>query len=89
MGRDPSNDIVVDEPGISRQHAGIRSDRGGYWIEDLSSRNGTFVNGTQIEGEGQRLRDQDRIDLGGMGTNVHWVFREPGATVIITRPVSS
>ena len=86
MGRGPTNDIVVEEPGVSRQHAGIRNDEQGYWIEDLGSRNGTYVNGVELEGEGQRLRDADRIQLGGTDTSIHWVYREQGATVQITRP---
>ena len=87
IGRASSNDIVVDDVEVSRQHAGIRGDRGGHWIEDLGSRNGTFVNGVQLEGEGKRLRDNDRIELGG-ATSVYWVFRELGATVSLPRPTS-
>ena len=44
LGRSPL-DVVVDERGVSRQHAGIRGDSEGFWIADLGSRNGTFVNG--------------------------------------------
>ena len=86
LGRAPLNDIVVDEPGVSRQHAGIRAERDGFWIQDLGSRNGTFVNGQLIEGEGQRLRDMDLIELGGVQSHVQWVFRESGATVQFRRP---
>ncbi len=85
MGRALDNDIVVEEPNVSRQHAGIRSYANGYWIEDLGSRNGTFVNGDPLAGEGRRLRDMDRIELGG-ADSVHWVFRELGATVEFTLP---
>ena len=85
LGRDPNNHVVVDEPGVSRQHAGIRGDRQGHWIEDLGSRNGTFVNGAQIEGEGRRLRNMDRIELGG-NTSVHWVYRELGGTIEMRLP---
>ena len=41
IGRTQPNDIVVDDPGVSRQHASIRGDACGYSITDLSSRNGT------------------------------------------------
>lgn len=84
IGRAPYNDIVVDEAGVSRHHARIRKVPEGYWIEDLGSRNGTFVNKSPVEGEGMRLRDMDRIELGGTHT-VHWVFRESEATVEIPR----
>ena len=85
IGRAPINKVVVEVTGVSRQHARIRAEVNGYWIEDLGSRNGTFVNGTPVEGEGQKLRNMDRIDLGGCEV-LHWVFREVAATVGITRP---
>ena len=85
MGRTPDNNIVVDEPGVSRRHARIRGDVTGYWIEDLGSLNGTFVNGARVEGEGQRLRDKDRIELGGT-SNIYWVFRELGGTIEFRLP---
>lgn len=85
IGRADNNDVVVEDLAVSRQHAGIRMDPNGYWLEDLGSRHGTYLNGQLLEGEGQRLHDSDRIHLGGC-TSVHWVFREMGATVGITLP---
>ena len=84
IGRASNNDIVVEESGVSRRHAAIRNDPSGFWIMDLGSRNGTFVNGEQIEGEGVRLHDMDRIELGGIAS-VYWVFRELEATIQIPR----
>ena len=81
LGRLPSSGVVVDEDGISRQHAGIRGDTEGYWIADLGSRNGAFVNGESVGTEPRRLRNFDRIELGGINTPVHWVFMESQATV--------
>ncbi len=86
MGRASHNDIVVEDPSVSRQHAVIRGDRDGYWIQDVGSRNGTYVNGSLLEGEGQRLRDMDRIELGGTNTSIQWVFRESEATMVMPRP---
>ena len=85
MGRAVGNDIMVEESSVSRQHAGIRTDEVGYWIEDLGSRNGTFVNGEELEGEGRRLHDLGRIELRG-ATGIHWIFREQDATVGIALP---
>ena len=85
MGRAQINDIVVEESWVSRQHAIIRRQHNGYWIEDLGSQNGTFVNGERVTDEGRRLRDSDRIELGSGGT-VCWVFTEPEATREIARP---
>jgi len=45
IGRAPDNDIVVDDPGVSRHHAELRNDAGGFRIVDLASHNGTVVNG--------------------------------------------
>lgn len=81
LGREPSNDLMVDERCVSRRHARVRANSGGYWIEDLGSLNSTFVNGTKIEPEGTRLLDNDRIALGGIDTQIHLVFRELEATL--------
>ena len=62
IGRTQPNDIVVDDPGVSRQHASIRGDACGYSITDLSSRNGTFVNDERLSAEPRQLRNWDKID---------------------------
>ncbi len=48
LGRDVSNDIVLGDPEVSRQHARITRTPGGYVLEDLGSTNGTFVNGERL-----------------------------------------
>lgn len=62
LGRSTGCDIVVDEDGVSRDHARIVVKGRKATIEDLESRNGTFVNGKRVER--QELRDGDRIRLG-------------------------
>lgn len=49
---------------ISRKHAMIIQDKRNYYIEDLGSANGTFVNGEELE-EGKRklLKSEDKIML--------------------------
>ena len=49
IGRDPGNDIVVDELLVSRHHAELRSTVQGLEVVDLASHNGTFVNGRRVE----------------------------------------
>ena len=83
IGRSSINDMVVDEPGVSRQHAGIRGGADGYWISDLGSRNGPFVNGEQVGQEPRRLRNFDRIELDSL--TLHWVLMESEDTVSIPR----
>jgi len=50
IGRDVNNGIVVDDPFASAEHA-VLTFRGRVWyVEDLTSTNGTFVNGIQVPG---------------------------------------
>jgi diguanylate cyclase (GGDEF)-like protein len=63
IGRGKECGIRVDDPGISRSHARIvRQAPGSYLVEDLDSRNGTFVNAQRISR--QTLAEGDRIGLG-------------------------
>jgi two-component system, cell cycle response regulator len=48
IGRHPSCRIVVDDAGVSRQHATLTARDGRLFIEDLGSRNGTFIEGERI-----------------------------------------
>jgi len=63
LGRDPSSALPVNAAAVSRRHAEIRRKNGHYLLVDLSSYNGTFVNGQRI-GEPVVLSDNDRIQLG-------------------------
>jgi signal transduction histidine kinase/ActR/RegA family two-component response regulator len=48
LGRSPDATIMLDDPEVSRQHARLTRTTAGFELEDLRSRNGTFVNGTRI-----------------------------------------
>lgn len=63
IGRQDSCDIVVPDPDTSRRHARISRRDDGWWISDLESTNGTFVNGKVIKE--RRLVSGDRIRIGG------------------------
>jgi serine phosphatase RsbU (regulator of sigma subunit) len=62
VGRDGTCDIVLANRTVSRQHARIIPEDGSYFIEDLQSVNGTYVNGQRVQLR-TRLADQDRIQI--------------------------
>ncbi len=63
IGREPTNTIQVDSPGVSRKHARLILKNDQYLIEDLGSSNGTFVNGERITAP-RILNPGDKISLG-------------------------
>ena len=80
MGRQSTNDVVVPEAGVSRRHAEIVEDAGAYILRDLSTTNGTFVNGEGIEKEDYPLKDGDSIRLAA--SSVHYIFQFPTAKTL-------
>ena len=63
LGRDITNDIVINDPEVSRHHLRLTRGGGGFTIEDLGSTNGTFINGQRLTGA-RPLRPGDMIGLG-------------------------
>ncbi len=64
IGRDHENDVVLDDPRVSRKHAEIRLRLGRYTLYDLQSTNGTYVNGRRVAE--MVLNDGDRISVAGL-----------------------
>jgi hypothetical protein len=62
VGRDDEADIVLPERQISRQHIRLHIEDGHFYVEDLESRNGTWVNGQRLQGR-QEIFDGDEIHL--------------------------
>ncbi|MBW1710845.1 MAG: FHA domain-containing protein [Deltaproteobacteria bacterium] len=62
IGRSPDCDISIDNSAISRKHASIEFKDGDYFLTDLESSNGTFLNGDKIEGL-QLLKPGDNIGI--------------------------
>lgn len=62
LGRNPDCHIVISGTAVSRAHAHILRLNGKFLIEDLKSRNGTFVNNEQISGRTQ-LKNNDKIKI--------------------------
>ena len=49
---------------VSKEHALITFADDVYWLQDIGSRNGTFINGVQVRGR-TKLNDQDAVTMGG------------------------
>ena len=62
IGRIQTNDLVLDDPSVSRQHAEIDYADGHLLARDLESLNGLLVNGERVKDS--RLADNDQLDVG-------------------------
>jgi phosphoserine phosphatase RsbU/P len=62
LGRHPSCEIVLDNAAISRQHAQITNRHGHFFLEDLRSRNRTYLNGNPVD-ERTPLADADEVKI--------------------------
>ena len=69
IGRKKSNNIDIDNLQVSNKHAKIVKHAGNYFIEDLKSTNGTFLNNEKIVKE--PLRDKDIITIGKHTLVIH------------------
>jgi serine phosphatase RsbU (regulator of sigma subunit)/pSer/pThr/pTyr-binding forkhead associated (FHA) protein len=70
LGRHPECDIVVDAGAVSRHHAQLFRMGDEFYVEDLNSRNGTFVNDQMIFGR-HRLGEGDRIRVCDIAFTFH------------------
>ncbi|MFQ5730857.1 MAG: FHA domain-containing protein [Planctomycetaceae bacterium] len=75
MGRHPSCEIVLDNAAVSRHHAQVLHSHGNYFLEDLRSRNRTFLNETAIHGRTE-LQDNDSVKVCDVVFSFH--LRFPG-----------
>jgi len=75
VGRDPEASVCLDDTTISRRHARIAAAGGTVTVEDLGSKNGTFVRGRAVEGA-TALADGDEVRFG----SVVLTFRSGAAT---------
>jgi len=63
FGRDPNNDVILDNPRVSRFHTQVTRVGRRYYVTDLRSANGTFVNDKRVQGN-VWLNPQDTIRIG-------------------------
>jgi FHA domain/zinc-ribbon domain len=62
IGRRPDSDVFLDDVTVSRDHALLVKRGGDYYLDDLGSLNGTYVNRHRIESH--RLEDGDELQVG-------------------------
>lgn len=78
IGRDESSDLCIDDTRVSREHARVYFEDDHWWIRDLASRNGTFINGESIT--------QDRLT----GTSSVLLARDgPSLTFMISSGITT
>ena len=75
IGRAPSNDVIIDNPTVSAQHASLTKVPSGYRLKDLGSTNGTQVNGVSITDA--ELKNGTEVRFG----YVTGIFRDAGANL--------
>ncbi|MGB0619941.1 MAG: FHA domain-containing protein [Myxococcota bacterium] len=64
IGRDPNNDVVIEDDTISSEHAAIEVRDGRYWLEDLRSTNGTRLGDRRLaDGDSLPLKGGDHVRL--------------------------
>ena len=78
LGRDPDVEIFLNAPGVSRRHALIKISAGRATIEDLGSKNGTFVGNQRVDGS-TSLGDGDIIGVGSVKLTLR-VLQTPTST---------
>ncbi len=69
IGRGRGADLVIHEPTISRAHAAVGFREEGFFVQDLGSTNGTYLNGSRRERA--ELEDGDEIQMGRLLLRVH------------------
>lgn len=63
IGRDPGNDVVLQDDYASARHSLVSFDGAQWWVEDAGSTNGTFINGDRV-GRRTALHFGDELEVG-------------------------
>ncbi len=81
LGREDENDIVIDLDNVSRRHASVYGKGGKFYVKDLGSTNGTYLNEDEVSAE-TVLRSGDLVKVGGAvfkylsGGNIETLYHE-------------
>lgn len=84
IGREPAVGARINDPSVSRQHARLRIVGGEAVVEDLGSKNGTFVNGERIA-TATRVSDGDAMMFGSVRAIFRVIHREPSTKTVTFR----
>lgn len=89
IGREPSNEIPINDAEISRKHARLSVQGDNYVIEDLGSTNGTFVNGQRLMGP-HVLKPGEIVSFGEQISCTYEAISEvdANATIISSKPAA-
>lgn len=73
IGRNPKSSLVLTSPDVSREHARIHKIESDFYLEDLNSRHGTYINGDRVLWS--RLSDGDILQFGARSRRSNiWYF---------------
>jgi hypothetical protein len=76
LGREPGCDFVLDDQTVSSHHARLAYRKQQWWLEDLASTNGTFLNG-EVVLTPVVLTHGDEVRLGNLGVRIELGYPSP------------
>ncbi len=77
IGRARKCDIHINSPYLSKEHAMIFFENGKFYIQDLESTNGTYLNGNKLLSHPVKLKDNDKISFG----EISFIFVDGGVAI--------
>ena len=88
VGREGHNDVVISDVRCSREHCVFRKLNDHWYVDDLGSSNGTFVNGNRVE-RTQKLRPGDRITVASQKLMYAATVVDPQEIIANFEPISA
>ena len=73
VGRIGTMEIVLDDTSVSRRHSDLRLAETGWWVKDLGSTNGTYVNGIRLGAAERQIHPRDIVQFGKVAMMVEFV----------------
>ena len=70
IGRSKRCHVFIDDPFLSKNHARVFLKDGSFYVEDLGSTNGSFLNGRRLGSQPVRIKDSDKLSFG----NISFIF---------------